>query len=49
MSVDDAPWKSVGMIRADRWAYWVPHMLVVVVWVAVGWQAAVVFVPWPSS
>ena len=43
MPIVDYPEDTVGMIRARRWADWVPAALFGIILSAVSWQAALVF------
>jgi hypothetical protein len=43
MTVDDFPQETIGMIRARRWADWVPAVLTGAIIGAVGWRAGLVF------
>jgi hypothetical protein len=43
MAVDDSPQPTIGMIRARRWADWVPAVLTGVIIAALGWKAGLIF------
>lgn len=43
MAVDDSPTPTVGMLRAHRWANWVPAVLTAAITGALGWKAALIF------
>lgn len=42
MTVDDFPQDTIGMIRARRWANWVPPLLAGAIAGAEGWRAGLV-------